>query len=119
MISLSQIQELEAKISTAVTVIKNLKEENTSVKDKLGSYQKRIEELEILISKFKSEQDKIEEGIINALKQLDKIEDSVNKPSAEPGKPVIQTPQPEAELPQPAPAEEPAPPRQNEQLDIF
>ncbi len=83
MISVEQIQKLEAKVLQAVEVIKSLREENSLLKGKLSGYEKRIEELEILIDSFKQDQTNIEEGIINALNQLDLLEDIVSESDSE------------------------------------
>jgi FtsZ-binding cell division protein ZapB len=74
MITLEQIQKLDAQVKKAVSRIEELKTENNGLKKKLDDYQKRIEELEILISDFKRDQGEIEQGIINALSQLEKLD---------------------------------------------
>ncbi len=83
MISVEQIHRLESKVLQAVEVIKSLREENALLKNKLSGYEKRIEEMEILIDSFKKDQNNIEEGIINALNQLDVLEDIISEPSGE------------------------------------
>ena len=83
MISVEQIHQLESKVLQAVEVIKSLREENSLLKNKLSGYEKRIEEMEILIDSFKKDQNNIEEGIINALNQLDVLEDIISEPSGE------------------------------------
>lgn len=91
MISLDQIKKLDAKVTSAVRLIDELRKENNSLKEKLGSYQSRIEELEVLISDFKEDQGEIEEGIVHALEQLEQLgvqsetEEKAVTPSAEPG----------------------------------
>lgn len=79
MISVEQIQSLESKVLKAVDVIKSLREENDLLKTKLSGYEKRIEELEVFIDSFKQDQSNIEEGILNALNQLDLLEDIVTE----------------------------------------
>jgi predicted nucleic acid-binding Zn-ribbon protein len=76
-ITFEQIQLLDNKVH---------KEENVALQTSLTSYEKRIEELELLIDSFKRDQGKIEEGILSALKQLDSLESSVaeNENAAEP-----------------------------------
>ncbi len=81
MISVEQIHQLESKVLQAVEVIKSLREENSLLKNKLSGYEKRIEELEVLIDSFKKDQNNIEEGIINALNQLDVLEDIIAAPA--------------------------------------
>ena len=78
MISVEQIHKLESKVLKAVDVIKSLREENDLLKEKLSGYEKRIEELEVFIDSFKQDQTTIEEGILNALNQLDLLEDIVS-----------------------------------------
>ena len=77
MIQLHHIKELEKKIETAISTIRALRGENGELKVKLDSYQKRISELEVSVSKFKEDQSAIEKGILQALKQLDELEDIV------------------------------------------
>ncbi len=83
MISVEQIHQLENGVKQAVEVINSLKEENGLLKNKLSGYEKRIEELEVLINSFKEDQSSIEDGIINALHQLDVLEDMLSPESAE------------------------------------
>jgi chromosome segregation ATPase len=68
----------------------NLTGENTLLKANLDSYQKRIDELEVLIQRFKEEQARIEEGIIAALDRLNQFEDDVRKTIETP--PLVGTP---------------------------
>lgn len=75
MISLEQIQTLNLKVQNALDVIVLLREENTTLRGKLDGYEKRIQELEALVSSFSRDQDDIENGILNILQQLDKLED--------------------------------------------
>lgn len=84
MISLQQIRTLEAKVQRAVTFIDELKRENETMKGKLESYQSRIDELEILILEYKEDQQEIEQGIINALGHLDRLEDAIVAPPGPP-----------------------------------
>jgi len=81
MISLEQIKQLETRVHSAVARIQSLTAENTTLKDSLSSYEGRIDELEKLVSAFKSEQQEIEAGIIAALSQLDGLEDVVADPA--------------------------------------
>jgi len=76
MITLDQIKQLDIKVRKAVDKINTLKSENSLLQEKLDNYQLRIEELEILIDTFKEDQGEIEHGIIDALNQLDIIEDN-------------------------------------------
>lgn len=93
MITIEQIQELDQKVQAAVQRISTLKGENTSLQSKLGEYEKRIAELEILIDRFKQDQSEIENGIIRALEQLDHLEDSIDdSPTADSDDPVTDAP---------------------------
>ena len=78
MITVEQIHQLGKGVKQAVDVINSLKEENGLLKNKLSGYEKRIEELEVLINSFKEDQSSIEDGIINALQQLDVLEDMLS-----------------------------------------
>ena len=83
MISLEQIKQLETRVHSAVARIRSLSAANTTLKESLSSYEGRIDELEKLVSAFKSEQQEIEAGIIAALSQLDGLEDAVAEPPAQ------------------------------------
>lgn len=78
MVTLDQIRLLDSKVKSAVEHISLLKKENGTLKERLEEYQNRIEELEVLIETFKQDQGQIEEGILQALDQLDQIEDSAS-----------------------------------------
>jgi len=77
MISLEQVKLLESKVSRTIEYVKKVSEEKAQLKEKLDSYQKRIEELEILIQRFKEDQSRIEDGILSALDRLNQFEDAV------------------------------------------
>lgn len=83
MISLEQVKQLETRVHSAVARIRSLTAENTTLKENLSSYERRIDELEKLVSAFKSEQQEIEAGIIAALSQLDGLEDTVAETDAD------------------------------------
>ncbi len=83
MISLEQIKQLETRVHSAVARIRSLTAENTTLKESLSSYEGRIDELEKMVSAFKSDQQEIEAGIIAALSQLDGLEDVVADPAAD------------------------------------
>lgn len=80
MITLDQIKQLDTKVRKAIDKINSLKSENNILLEKLDTYQLRIEELEILIDTFKEDQGEIEHGIIDALNQLDILEDNTIVP---------------------------------------
>jgi chromosome segregation ATPase len=82
MLTLEQIRKLEAKVQRAVSFIAELKDENTLLKQKLETYQERIDELEVLITDYKEDQQEIEQGIKNALFHLDQLEDDIARPQA-------------------------------------
>ena len=83
MITVEQIHQLEKGVKQAVEVINSLKEENGLLKNKLSGYETRIEELEVLINSFKEHQTSIEDGIVNALQQLDVLEDLLSPDKAD------------------------------------
>ena len=77
MITLDQIKQLDHKVRKAIDKINTLNSENNMLQEKLDNYQLRIEELEVLIDTFKEDQGEIENGIIDALNQLDILEDNI------------------------------------------
>ena len=76
MITLDQIKQLDFKVRKAIDKINSLTSANDLLQEKLDNYQLRIEELEILIDTFKEDQGEIENGIIDALNQLDIFEEN-------------------------------------------
>ena len=84
MISLEQVKLLDSKVSRLIDYIKKANDENTQLKERLNSNQKRIDELEILVKQFRQEQGRIEDGILSALNRLNQFEDALeNKLSTE------------------------------------
>jgi len=77
MVSLEQVKLLESKVSRTIDYVKKVTEENAGLKEKLDSYQKRIDELEVLIQRFKEDQSRIEDGILSALDRLNQFEDAL------------------------------------------
>jgi chromosome segregation ATPase len=75
MISLEQVKLLEERVKKAVARIGALQREKSELRAKLGGYEKRISELEDLVSDVRDNQNEIEAGLLNALKQLDALED--------------------------------------------
>ena len=74
MISLEQVQLLETKISKAIEYVRSVTAENASLvsekkalQERLESNQKRIDELEVHVMRFKEDQGRIEDGIVAAL----------------------------------------------------
>jgi len=86
MINLEQVKLLETKVAKAVDYVEHLAKENTAMhrqetelQTRLESYQKRIDELEVLVMGFKEDQNKIEEGILAALDKLSQFEKAMEK----------------------------------------
>ena len=83
MISLEQIQLLETKVSKAVEYVQRITSENAALvseravlQKKLDANQKRIDELEVHVMRFKEEQGRIEDGIVAALDRLSQFEEA-------------------------------------------
>jgi len=83
MVSLEQVQLLESRVSKAIKVVellnsKNaaLSEERVQLQKKLDANQKRLDELEVLVMRFKEDQGRIEDGIIAALDRLSQFEEA-------------------------------------------
>jgi TolA-binding protein len=84
MVTLDQVKLLETKVVRAIEYVERISRENSQLQGKLDSYQKRIDELEVLIQQFREDQGKIEEGILAALDRLNKFEDAIEKSIAPP-----------------------------------
>jgi predicted nuclease with TOPRIM domain len=100
MINLEQVKLLETKVAKTIDFVERVSKENTALQrreaelqEKLETYQKRIDELEILIMGFKEEQGRIEDGILAALDRLSQFEEAIEKSMKEKphGKPVKDT----------------------------
>jgi predicted nuclease with TOPRIM domain len=83
MVSLEQVQLLESRANKAIEVVERLKAENATLsservalKAKLEANQKRLDELEVLVMRFKEDQGRIEDGIIAALDRLSQFEEA-------------------------------------------
>ncbi|MDR1412010.1 MAG: cell division protein ZapB [Spirochaetaceae bacterium] len=106
MVTLEQIKLLETKVGRAIDVVTRITGENAYLKGKLENYQKRIDELEVLIQRFKEDQGRIEDGILSALDRLNEFEAAMEnsiapvKPAAE--KPVAEKPAPARPVPEKA-----------------
>jgi len=94
MISLEQVQLLELKVARAIEYVQKVTEENTSLTAekegllvKLDAAQKRLDELESLVMRFKEDQGRIEDGIMAALDRLSQFETAFEKGLKE--KPVV------------------------------
>ena len=77
MVSLEQVRLLESKVTKTIDYVRKMTEENSVLKGKLDSYQKRIDDLEVLIQGFKDDQSRIEDGILSALERLNQFEDAL------------------------------------------
>ncbi|GHU65322.1 hypothetical protein FACS189447_04060 [Spirochaetia bacterium] len=128
MVTLEQVKLLETKITKAIDIVKKVTDENSQLKGKLDSYQRRIDELEILIQEFKEEQGRIEDGVLSALDRLNQFEDAVetaisrDEGSAKKPAPKSAEPAPEAKAEpkptvQPPPKEAPAPEPIDDELE--
>ncbi|MCL1930571.1 MAG: cell division protein ZapB [Treponema sp.] len=99
MINLEQVKLLETKVAKAIEYVERLTKENaalhrqeTELQTRLESYQKRIDELEILVIDFKEDQGRIEESILSALDRLSQFEKAMEKTLHKPaGKSVKET----------------------------
>jgi TolA-binding protein len=83
MVTLEQVKLLETKVVRAIEYVERISRENSQLQGKLDSYQKRIDELEVLIQQFREDQGKIEEGILAALDRLNKFEDAIERSIAD------------------------------------
>ena len=94
MLNLEQVKLLETKIAKTVEYVERVTGENAALHQKeeelqatLESYQKRIDELEIIMMQFKEEQGQIEDGILSALDKLNRFEEAMEKSLK--GKPAV------------------------------
>jgi len=83
MISLEQVLLLETRVAKAIDYVKKLSAENAALlsereglQSKLEANQKRIDELEVHVMRFKEDQGRIEDGIIAALDRLSQFEEA-------------------------------------------
>jgi chromosome segregation ATPase len=76
---MEQVRQLEARVAKVIDYVTKVTDEKTLLKNKLDSYQKRIDELEVLIQRFREDQGRIEEGIVSALERLNQFEDDIQK----------------------------------------
>ena len=83
MIRLEQVQLLEARVSKALDYVQKITAENAALisqredlQVKLDANQKRIDELEVLVMRFKKDQGRIEDGIVAALDRLSQFEEA-------------------------------------------
>jgi len=83
MVSLEQVQLLETRVSKALDYVQKITAENAALisqreelQTKLDANQKRIDELEVLVMRFKKDQGRIEDGIVAALDRLSQFEEA-------------------------------------------
>jgi len=83
MISLEQVQLLESRVAKALEYVQKVNDENAALisqredlQEKLDANQKRIDELEVLVMRFKKDQGRIEDGIVAALDRLSQFEEA-------------------------------------------
>ena len=83
MISLEQVQLLETKVAKAIEYVQRVTAENSALvadraglQTKLDANQKRLDELELLVMRFKEDQSRIEDGIVAALDRLSQFEEA-------------------------------------------
>ncbi|MDR2575314.1 MAG: hypothetical protein LBC52_02605 [Treponema sp.] len=86
MINLEQVKLLETKVAKIIDFVEKISKDNAALirreaelQEKLETYQKRIDELEVLIGGFKEEQSRIEGGILSALDRLSQFEEAIEK----------------------------------------
>jgi hypothetical protein len=77
MLTLEQVKLLETKVARAIEYVERVNAENVSLRSKLDAYQKRIDDLEVLVVRFKEDQSRIEDGILAALDRLNQFEDAL------------------------------------------
>ncbi|MCL2264658.1 MAG: cell division protein ZapB [Treponema sp.] len=83
MVSLEQVQLLESRVAKAIEIVEKTTRENAALVSereglqlKLDASQKRLDELELLVMRFKEDQGRIEDGIIAALDRLSQFEEA-------------------------------------------
>ena len=84
MVTLDQVLLLQKKVETAVAKIRDLtsqvqqlNSDNDALRRKCAELTKALSDKSELVTSLENEQDKIESSIINALKELDVVEDSI------------------------------------------
>lgn len=77
MVTLEQVKLLETKVAKAIEYVKRQSDENALLREKLDGYRARIDELEVLVQRFKEDQGRIEAGIVSALNRLNQFEDAM------------------------------------------
>jgi chromosome segregation ATPase len=117
MITLEQVKLLESKAARAIEYVERVSRENAQLQGKLDSYQKRIDELEVVIRQFKEDQGRIEEGVLAALDRLNQFEDAIERslsPESKSPKKTVQAPDPVSPEPPSGPTLEAKPEMEQE-----
>jgi len=83
MVSLEHVQLLEQKVARVIEHIQRLSsekaalyEEIANLKARLDGNQKRLEDAEMVVMRFKEDQSRIEDGIMAALNRLNQFEEA-------------------------------------------
>ncbi|NLJ46425.1 MAG: cell division protein ZapB [Treponema sp.] len=80
MITLEQVQALEARIEKALAAIDRLSSENAALRDSAAREKRRAADLERAIEEYRKDQERIEQGILHALERLNAFEDAIQDP---------------------------------------
>ena len=79
MITLDQVQLLEKKIEEIISMMNNLQKQNSALQEKNRELIERNSLLMQRISSFEADQNRIDQGILNALDRLNSMENSALK----------------------------------------
>ena len=79
MITLDQVQLLEKKIEEIISIMNNLQKQNFALQEKNRELIEKNSLLMQRISSFEADQNRIEQGILNALDRLNSMENSALK----------------------------------------
>lgn len=79
MITLDQVQLLEKKIEEIISIMNNLQKQNSALQEKNRELIEKNSLLMQKISSFEADQNRIEQGILNALDRLNSMENSALK----------------------------------------
>ena len=79
MITLDQVQLLEKKIEEIISMMNNLQKQNSALQEKNRELIEKNSLLMQKISSFEADQNRIEQGILNALDRLNSMENSALK----------------------------------------
>jgi len=83
MLSLEHVQLLETRVAKAIEYVQKVTAENTALSEeragleaKLETNKKRLDEMEMLVLRFKEDQGRIEDGVMAALDRLSQFEEA-------------------------------------------